>query len=119
MAHAHSPKNHSLLAAVFVIGIAAFCALIPCFWLGIPSGHDFEYHFNSWIEVLGQWREGIVYPHWSALAHFGFGEARYIFYPPASWALGAVLGFACLQLARTDASWHFDVCGSAAMAIAT
>jgi 6-pyruvoyl-tetrahydropterin synthase related domain len=92
MAHAHSPKNHPLLAAVFVIGVAAFCALIPCFWLGIPSGHDFEYHFNSWIEVLGQWRQGIVYPHWSALAHFGFGEARYIFYPPASWTLGAVLG---------------------------
>jgi hypothetical protein len=92
MAHAHSPKNHPLLAAVLVIGVAAFCVLVPCFWLGIPSGHDFEYHFNSWIEVLGQWRQGIIYPHWSALAHFGFGEARYIFYPPASWTLGAALG---------------------------
>jgi hypothetical protein len=92
MAHVHSPKNHPLLAAVLVIGVAAFCVLVPCFWLGIPSGHDFEYHFNSWIEVLGQWRQGIVYPHWSALAHFGFGEARYIFYPPASWTLGAALG---------------------------
>jgi hypothetical protein len=92
MAHAHSPKKHSLLAAVLVIAVAAFCVLVPCFWLGIPSGHDFEYHFNSWIEVLGQWKQGIVYPHWSALAHFGFGEARYIFYPPASWTLGAALG---------------------------
>jgi hypothetical protein len=92
MAHAHSPKNHPLLAAILVIGVAAFCVLVPCFWLGIPSGHDFEYHFNSWIEVLGQWRQGIIYPHWSALAHFGFGEARYIFYPPASWTLGAALG---------------------------
>jgi len=81
----------SWLEAV-VIGLAAFCALVPCFWLGIPSGHDFEYHFNSWIEVIGQWRQGIFYPHWSALAHFGFGEARYIFYPPFSWTLGAALG---------------------------
>jgi hypothetical protein len=92
MAHAHSPENHGFITAVSVIGIAALCALVPCFWLGIPSGHDFEYHFNSWIEVLGQWRQGIIYPHWSALAHFGYGEARYIFYPPASWTLGAFLG---------------------------
>ena len=88
----HKPTTCSLALAISVIGTAAFCALIPCFWLGIPSGHDFEYHFNSWIEVLGQWREGIVYPRWSALAHFGYGEARYIFYPPASWTLGAALG---------------------------
>ena len=88
----HKPTTRSMALAITVIGAAAFSALIPCFWLGIPSGHDFEYHFNSWIEVLGQWREGIVYPRWSALAHFGYGEARYIFYPPASWTLGAALG---------------------------
>jgi hypothetical protein len=92
MAHAHSPKNHRFITAVSVIGIAALCAQVPCFWLGVPSGHDFEYHFNSWIEVLAQWQQGIIYPHWSALAHFGYGEARYIFYPPASWTLGAFLG---------------------------
>lgn len=85
------PK-HQFLLAVALIGSASFCALLPWFWLGIPSGHDFEYHFNSWIEVLAQWRQGILYPHWSAMAHFGFGEARYIFYPPASWTIGALLG---------------------------
>lgn len=75
----------------FIAGIA-LCVVLPFLKLGIPSGHDFEFHMNSWIEVVDHWKQGVIYPHWAALAHYGYGEARFIFYPPFSWTLGGLLG---------------------------
>jgi hypothetical protein len=80
-----------LWAPLLTIAAAAFAVEIPFFFLGTPSGHDVEFHLYSWLEVLAQWKRGVFYPRWAALAHFAYGEPRFLFYPPASWTLGAGL----------------------------
>jgi len=78
-------------APLATIGAAAFVVEIPFFFFGTPSGHDVEFHLYSWLEVLSQWKQGIFLPRWAAMAHFVYGEPRFVFYPPASWMLGALL----------------------------
>ena len=87
-----SPSSKMAIVRVLALGAVSFLAITPFFWYGSPSGHDFEFHMFSWMEVLGQWKQGIIYPRWASLAHWGYGEARFLFYPPASWTVGAALG---------------------------
>jgi len=79
------------LPALFIAG-AAFLVVLSFFFLGNPSGHDFEFHVLSWMEIVNQWKQGVVYPRWAEYAHYVYGEARFLFYPPTSWSLGALLG---------------------------
>lgn len=82
------------LAGPAVILLAALVAVAPQIMHGPSCGHDFDFHLASWFDCLNSWRHGIPYPHWAPSANYGAGEARFVFYSPLTWMLGAALGAA-------------------------
>jgi hypothetical protein len=81
-----------------LIASTALIAAGVLFARGNSCGHDFDFHLLSWMEVARAWHAALLYPHWVPDANYGAGEPRLIFYPPASWLLGALLGVVT--------SWH-------------
>jgi len=87
----NSPPLRYRSGLVIVLLAAAF-AITPQLIRGNSCGHDFNVHLVSWLDCVNAWRHGIPYPHWTPSPNYGAGEPRFVFYPPLTWMLGALLG---------------------------
>ncbi|HTC75142.1 MAG TPA: 6-pyruvoyl-tetrahydropterin synthase-related protein [Edaphobacter sp.] len=75
-----------------IIPLAAFLAIVPLLKNGCSCGHDFDFHLLNWLEAARQFTHGNLHPHWAYTPAYNAGEPRFVFYPPLSWHLGAILG---------------------------
>lgn len=76
-----------------VLPLAAFLAVLPLVLHGCSCGHDFDFHILNWMEAARQFTHGNLHPHWAYTPAYNAGEPRFVFYPPLSWTIGAILSF--------------------------
>ena len=68
------------LIAAFVIAVMS-----PMLFNGITGGNDFKQHYQFAITFYEAVQNGQLYPGWSALTNFGFGDVGIRFYPPLAY----------------------------------
>ena len=98
-ANARSERRQLLL-----IPLAALIAVLPLILHGCSCGHDFDFHLLNWMEAARQFSHGNFDPHWAFSPAFNAGEPRFVFYPPLSWMLGALLGLLLTHLPGVSAA---------------
>jgi hypothetical protein len=78
--------------ACLVLPVAALLCILPLLLQGPSCGHDYDFHLLNWFEAAAQFRHGNLHPQWAISPAFNAGEPRFLFYPPLSWTIGAILG---------------------------
>lgn len=75
-----------------IILLAAIFVMVPLFTNGSSWNGDLNFHLVNWMDAQYSMSKGLLYPHWADSPSFAAGEPRFVFYPPISWMIGAVLG---------------------------
>ena len=88
----HARGRVRVLLPALLLSIASLMVVLPLVVDGCSCGHDFDFHLVSWFEAAAQFRAGTLLPHWAYSPGWNAGEPRFVFYPPLSWVLGALLG---------------------------
>ena len=86
-----SPAGFARAWPAILLLLLALIAVAPLIAHGCFCGHDFEFHLQSWLDAAAQMRHGTLDPAWTVTAAWNSGEPRFLFYPPLSWILGALL----------------------------
>ena len=86
-----SPAQRPNWLPFLILPLLAVCATLPLIAHGVSCGHDFDFHLQSWLDAAAQMRHGTLDPAWTSSAAWNAGEPRFLFYPPLSWMLGALL----------------------------
>src|ERR1700742_4454048 len=86
-----SPSGSARAWPAILLPLLALIAVVPLIAHGCSCGHDFEFHLESWLDAAAQMRHGTLDPAWTVTAAWNAGEPRFLFYPPLSWILGALL----------------------------
>jgi len=85
-------RRGSISPVFYLVPAAALIAVVPLILHGCSCGHDFDFHIVSWMEAAAQFKAGNLHPAWAFSPAWNAGEPRFVFYPPLSWTLGALLG---------------------------
>lgn len=75
-----------------ILTLVALIAVLPLILKGCSCGHDFSFHLLNWMEAARQFTHDNLHPHWAFSPAYNAGEPRFVFYPPLSWTIGAILG---------------------------
>ena len=81
----------SRIQPALFLPLLALLIVSPLLRNGPSCGHDYGFHLQSWMDAGEQLRHGHLLPRWAFSPAFNAGEPRFVFYPPISWLLGALL----------------------------
>ena len=84
---------------LLLVGLLSLFAIWPLLSPGLPNTADGPIHFYRAVDMQQAWRDGVLYPRWTANLALGYGTPLFNFAPPLIYMLMMVLNSFGLDLA--------------------